>query len=478
VVLTTSSFISFIFFEVLRMAGVLTNAYAGLITYLLFPALFVIGLILIPIGWHTYRKQKKMSTHELLNQRFGEETVMGGLSGSRFFRTILIFTLINVLFISLASFRTLKFMDQPNFCGTACHQVMGPEWTTYQVSPHARVKCVECHVGDGMKALINSKLSGMRQMWKSTFNTFERPVPTPVHELRPSRETCEKCHWPEKFYGSRLKVIHRYATDEKSTPHYVTLNLKVDTGQQATKAGIHWHIHQENEVRYASVDDQRLEMLWVDVKQRDGTFNRFTNQNLTGFSEGKDWKHVRTMDCVDCHNRATHIYEEPEKALDERIAKGQVDLSLPFAKRTMLAAIMPNYPNKNAAYDGIADYIQGYYRRKHPNITRAKLNQVEQMVETAREVYARNVHPDMKVEWGTYPSFLGHDRDTGCFRCHNENMRDEKGNMIAYDCTLCHSILSYKENEAFKYLHTPEKKSPNYKMHKMLREEFLNSSNK
>lgn len=478
VVFTTSAFICFILFELLRMSGVLTNAYVGLITYMLFPALFILGLILIPIGWHFYRKKMKMRTIELLRKSFGDDSLQGGFTGSLIFRTVLILTLINVLFITAAGFSTMKFMDQSHFCGTACHQVMGPEWTTYQASPHARVKCVECHVGEGMQALIDSKLSGLRQMWKSVLNNYERPVPTPVHNLRPSRETCEKCHWPEKFYGHSLKVIRSYNPDKNSTPRYVTLDIKIDTGKQANKAGIHWHIAPENEVRYASLNDERLEMLWTEVKQKDGSFKRFTNSALKRNLEKPDGKKVsvRIMDCVDCHNRATHIYEEPEKAVDERISKGLVDRSLPYTKKVMLAAVTPNYPDKDSGMDGIATYMNGFYRHKYPDLAGQKMDHISRMIRTAREIYSRNVHPLMKVDWGTYPSFIGHKRDTGCFRCHNENLKDAEGEMISFDCTLCHSILSYGEDKAFKYMEVPDKKSPNYKMHKMLRDEFLKRS--
>ena len=475
-IFSTSAFISFILFELLQISGILTNAYIGLITYLLFPALFIFGLILIPIGWYLYRKKMNMSTSELMKKSFGEKGIKGGAIGSLIFRTVLILTLINVLFIVVAGFSTLKFMDQSKFCGTACHQVMGPEWTTYQASPHARVKCVECHVGEGVSALIDSKLSGLRQMWKSVLNSYERPVPTPVHNLRPSRETCEKCHWPAKFYGHNLKVIRRYGLDKDSTLKYITLDMKIDTGKEKAKAGIHWHIAAENEVRYVSVNEKRLEMLWVEVKQKNGSFKRFSNSALKGdvkkVSEEKI--SVRTMDCVDCHNRATHIYEEPEKAVDKRISKGQLDRSLPFAKRVVLAAITSNYPDKKAGLNGISKYLNGYYRRKYPDLAVQNMDRISGMTKAAQEIYSRNVHPVMKVEWGTYPSFLGHKRDTGCFRCHNNNLKDEDGKMISFDCTLCHSILSYGEDKTFKYMELPDKKSPNYKMHKMLREEFLN----
>ncbi len=478
IVLTTSAFTCFIFFELLRLAGVLTNAYLGLVTYLLFPAMFILGLLLIPIGWFNYCKSKGKTSRQLLNVRFDQEETTPRRIGSQLFLTILGFTIINVLFLSIAGIRTLKFMDQPRFCGTACHNVMSPEWTTYQVSPHARVKCVDCHVGEGMKAMIDSKLSGLRQMIKATFNTYQRPIPVPVHQLRPARETCEKCHWPEKFYGNRLKIIERYGLDEKSTKQYVTLSLKIDTGRTAAKSGIHWHIATENQVRYASLDDQRETMLWVDVRRPGGTLKRYTNRRYASSSQEKENQHIRILDCVDCHNRATHIYETPGHAIDERFSRELFPRSFPYAKRELLAAITIGYNDHAAAMKGIKSHIEGFYRRNYPQLATGELAGMEKMIAGAQEIYTRNIHHNMNVDWGTYPSYIGHEQGSGCFRCHHESMQDEEGNILSYECTLCHSILAYGEDNPFEYLELPGEKSPNYPMHQVLREEFLHKNQK
>ncbi|HPQ39559.1 MAG TPA: NapC/NirT family cytochrome c, partial [bacterium] len=315
VILTTSSFITFIFLEMLRMAGLVTNAYVGLITYLTFPTLFIIGLLLIPLAWWIQRRREHRSMRELAEEYFDRDELEARPTGSRLAVTIGILTVINILFMTGASFRTLHFMDSARFCGTACHSVMNPEWTTYQVSPHARVQCVECHVGEGIEALIDSKLNGARQMLMLMLDAYGKPIHTPVKELRPARETCEKCHWPEKFYGRRMDIYEHFRMDEASTSFYNTLNLKIDTGREATRAGIHWHIAAENEVRYTSVDDERETMIWIEARQPDGSYHRYTNRTLADSEWHGRSEEVRIMDCVDCHNRATHIYEDPEQAI-------------------------------------------------------------------------------------------------------------------------------------------------------------------
>ncbi|MCB0287811.1 MAG: NapC/NirT family cytochrome c [Calditrichia bacterium] len=473
VVLTTSSVICFIIFELAQLSGVIQNAYVGLITYMVFPVIFIIGLILIPFGWQMYRKQTGKTTRELLNRQFTEKEIKAREFGSKLYLTIGLFTMLNVVIISVASARMLGFMDQPVFCGTACHGVMEPEWVTFQQSPHARIKCVDCHVGEGVDALISSKLNGLRQMYLAMFNSYNRPVPTPVHQLRPARETCEKCHWPEKFLGSKLKNLVKFAKDEQSTPSYTTLVMKIDAHKDSGKGGIHWHIDPQNEVRYASVNDEREEMIWVEVRQPDGSFKRYENRRLSSASAAAEA--VRTMDCVDCHNRATHVYEDPSDAVDNRIRNGLMDRNLPFIKREALAALDNNYPDKATGLQNIQRHLEGFYRKNYPQLSGTQSAAIDQAVETVQAIYRRNIFPQMNVGWNTYPNHIGHRGDKGCFRCHNVNMRDTDGANITNECTACHSILAEDAQHPFRNLLPPDEKDPEHDMQIYLQEEFLQS---
>jgi hypothetical protein len=472
VVLTTSSFVTFVVMQLAMLAGIVTNAYVGLIVYLLLPSLFVVGLLLIPVAWRRQQRATGLSAGELLERRFGADATGGGRAGAPVFRTVALLTAVNVAFLGLASASMLHFMDQPRFCGTACHSVMSPEWTTYQASPHARVACVDCHVGEGVGALVDSKLNGAWQMVSAAFDLYERPIPTPVHQLRPARETCERCHWPDKFYGDRLVTRVRYGDDEASTPHYTTLNLKIDA-RPGSDAGIHWHVAEGVEVRYASVGDEREQMLWVEVRRPDRSWHRYDNVELAVPAE--ETGHVRTMDCVDCHNRATHVYQDPGRAVDECIQAGDIDRGLPFVRREAVAAITAGYPDRGAAMDGIRNALEGFYAREYPRRAAAWLDEVDRAVGALQEVYARNVHHQMEIGWGAYPSLLGHREAPGCFRCHARNLRDADGRWIDDGCTLCHSILADGHEEPFAYLGEPAEKAPDRAMHESLRSEFLGS---
>ena len=473
VILVISSFICLVILELARLLGMITSSYAGLVTYLLFPSLFVIGLILIPIGWRRVRKKTGKSTRELIEKSFEDDVVAGGFLGSRLVRNIALLTLINVVFLAGISIQMFHFMDKAEFCGTACHSVMNPEWVTYQQSPHSRVACVQCHVGEGVGALIDSKLNGIWQMISVTFDLYERPIPTPVRQLRPARQTCEKCHWPEKFYGTRLKTIVHYQNDSASTPLYTTLNLKVDAGSVDSRAGIHWHVERENEVRYSSIDDEREKIIWAEVRLPDGSFRRYSSKDKVALENRA--LSVRTLDCVDCHNRATHIYEDPERAIDDRIQRGLLDKSLPFLKREALRAITTGYPDQQAALDGLSNHLHGYYQRHYPESGKSKLILIDSVIVVLRDIYTRNIHHGMNIGWGAYSSHIGHVGDGGCFRCHNSRLVDEAGNTISDDCALCHSMLSNGHKDPFKFLKTVDTSDVDYLMHLYLQEEFLGS---
>ena len=470
VILTTSSFVTFVLLELARLAGVFTSSYGGLITYLTLPTLFVIGLATLPIAWWRQLKQTGLTTRELIDRQFDREGTARAFYQSPLLLSILGLSAINIVFLVGASSRMLSFMDEPVFCGTACHSVMHPEWVTYQDSPHARVKCVECHVGEGVDALIDSKLNGMWQMISVTFNLYERPIPTPVQQLRPARETCEKCHWPSKFYGERIDRIVRYAKDSASTPRYTTLSLKVDTGSAPHLGGIHWHISEANQVRYTSVEDERETMIWVEVRQEDGSFKRYENRSLASVVTDQE---LWVFDCVDYHNRATHIYEDPARAIDERMALGLLPRDLPYMKRVALHALTITYADSVSAMEGIENQLFGFYRREYPSVFASRAAAIDSAVGVLRDVYRRNIHHTMNVTWNAYPDHIGHARGGGCFRCHSPSLVAADGSSITTDCTVCHSFAAYDSDRAFQFMLPADTADRSYHLHEYLRSEWL-----
>ncbi len=489
VILSTSSFFSFIVLQILAAMQASHNIYIGVVTYGILPLLFFVGLIMIPFAWWSYRTDSGKGFWESVTAPMAQDEKLAVEFRTRVVPMLLILTAINVLFMVIAGARTLHYMDEAEFCGTTCHEVMGPEWNVYNASPHAHVACVDCHIGSGLEALAKAKLNGAWQMVSATFNLYNRPIPTPIHNLRPARHTCMKCHWPSKFYGSKLVQKRRYKTDANNTLQFTTLNLKVDA-QYGVGSGIHWHIDEMNEVRFSSVDDKREEMIWVEVRRPDGSYHRFTNTKLDSLPEpdrAAEGEGSRVMDCVDCHNRATHIYEKPDAALDLELAKGNIDSNLPWVKREGMRLLMHSYDDKETGIQTIRDKMDEFYSNPDSGYS-VDPAALDRSIQAMQGIYDRNIYPHMNITWNTYPNHLGHqigkgcfschnfmgvEQSEGCFRCHNQKMQDEEGNSISDECTLCHSILSLGESDPLKYL--TDEKFDSFEEHKAkyLRDEYL-----
>jgi hypothetical protein len=313
---------------------------------------------------------------------------------------------------------------------------MEPHFAAHQAGPHARVACVACHVGPGAGALVESKLAGTRQLWQIVTGNVPRPVPSPVHAMRPARDTCEGCHWPEKFHGNEVKVIREYAEDEQNTETETPLTLYVGGGSAAlgVGTGIHWHMNLDNQIEYIAADSRREVIPYVQLRDRDGTVREFVVDGTA--PEALAAGERRRMDCLDCHNRPAHTFvATPERAIDEAIARGQIPRELPFVRREAVAAIAAEYPDRQRALQAIAAKLRDHYPSGEP--ARAPL--VNRAIAATQDVWARNVFPAMKVTWGTYPNHLGHIDTPGCFRCHDDEHKAKDGSVIRQDCGLCHN---------------------------------------
>ena len=274
-----------------------------------------------------------------------------------------------------------------------------------------------------------------------TFDLYPRPVPTPLHDLRPARDTCEQCHWPTKFVGDKLKVIKHYEEDEANTELTTALLLRVGGQNGFQSSGIHWHVDRDVKVRYRS-DETREEIYEVELTRPDGTVTTYADRRAPE-DEGV-W---REMDCVDCHNRPTHIYESPGPAIDNAISAGRIDQSLPFIRREGLRIIDAEYESHEAARDAISTELQSYYAENYSEIAAERADTIESAVVALGDIYSANVFPNMNVGWDTYPDHIGHKQSDGCFRCHTRRMRSEDREQISNDCETCHVVLADGEED-------------------------------
>jgi nitrate/TMAO reductase-like tetraheme cytochrome c subunit len=449
ILITTVSALLILILTALEILNYLSNPYVGILSYLIMPFFFILGLVLIPLGiLRTRLVQRRMTAAgkpvaETLYPRWDFNDV-------RVRRTavfVVMATMVNVVIISIATYKGVTYMETVQFCGTVCHTVMKPEYTAYLGSPHARVSCTGCHIGPGASWFVKSKLSGVRQVFAVTFKTYDRPIPTPVHDLRPARGTCEECHWPQKFQDANFRVITHFKDDEKNTQLTTVLILKVGgtRGQDGRGTGIHWwHMDPANRVRYIA-DEKRQTIYWVEHTKPDGTQTEYSLADSSQPLPDLNKSQKRLMDCIDCHNRPTHIYQLPEKAVDLAILNGAIDPSLPFVKKTGVELLRVLYASESEAQTRILNGMREYYQKNYPALYREKSAAVDAAGQALQSAYSANVFPAMNVTWGTYPNNLGHQDFPGCWRCHDENHKSKDGKAITQDCGACHDLMAQDE---------------------------------
>lgn len=415
--------------------------YMGIIAFVVLPTFLLAGLFLIVAGIYREHRREKAGIH--IDRKFP----MLDLNDPRHRRATVIFslgTILLLLFSAFGSFKAYEYTDSDEFCGTLCHSVMEPEYTAYQFSPHAKVGCVQCHIGSGADWFVRSKLSGAYQVYSVLFNKYSRPIPTPIENLRPAQETCEQCHWPKHFFNQKKHVNTYYLSDEHNSMFNLNLLMNIGGGniEAGPTSGIHWHMNIANEIVYAAVDSQRLQIPWIRMKDSEGKTTIFRSTEIQ-FNENqlKDIK-LRRMDCIDCHNRPTHIYNEPATSVNHLMSLGWINRDLPFIKSITVDALERNYRNKTTALDSIRIIISNFYETNYPSLAKERKEEIERTIEEIQKIYSRNYFPEMRVNWKNFPNHIGHMYSPGCFRCHDGKHVSDDGRVLSKDCNVCHTILS------------------------------------
>ncbi len=449
--LTTASGVTMIgywLFEILGRRD--NNPYLGIIFFLILPALFVLGLALIPVGVYLRRKELRKAGQipaEFPKVDFNDRMFRHGVD------IVLVATIVNFLVVSVASYRGAAYMDSPQFCGQSCH-VMHPEFAAYQVSSHSHVACVDCHIGSGAASYFKAKVNGTKQLVEVTFHpiagmapklipNYPEPIPSPVQNLRPAREICEGCHTPARFIGEKLLVKSTFADDEKNseTQSVVVLHLG---GRDSLShlTGIHG-VHLGH-IEYVSTDETRTTIPWVQKRNDEGSETVFSASGLNGVAPKGE---RRVMDCIDCHNRAAHTMQTAEDALNRSMAEGGVSPDLPWVHKEGLQLLKANYATEAEAREKIPAGLAAFYRTQYPEVMATKANLVKSSGEELVSIFTHNVFPGMKVTWGTHPNHIGHMNYPGCFRCHDGDHTAMSGKAITQDRAACHNLLAVDETK-------------------------------
>ncbi|HET9588063.1 MAG TPA: NapC/NirT family cytochrome c [Anaerolineales bacterium] len=329
------------------------------------------------------------------------------------------------------------YTNSPSFCGTSCH-TMPPEYAAYQISPHARIACVECHIGrEFIGNQIFRKAGDVRHIVANTFKTYEYPIR--VKNMRPARETCEKCHSPEKFSDDSLRVISHFQNDEDNTPYSLYLVLKTGGGakREGLGRGIHWHI--VSKVYYYPTDSEEQNIPFVRVVNDDGSTVDFVDVESDFDSSSVDSGQLKEMDCITCHNRITHRIYTPEESLDRALALGQIPQSIPEIREKGIEVLEADYTTQAVAQAGIAG-LESYYKMYHVEFYELNSEKVAEAIHILQQIYADSVFIEQKVDWNSHPTNVGHIDSPGCFRCHDGKHLNNQQEAVRLECNLCHSI--------------------------------------
>lgn len=418
------------------------GSYLGLFIYIVLPFLSLIGLLLIPLGMlFKVKKTQKANRSEL------KRWITIDLNQANHRNAFFVFFFGGIVFFLLTgigSYEAFHYSESVEFCGLICHEVMEPEYTTYKYSPHAHVACVKCHVGPGANWFVRSKLSGLYQVYAITVNNYSKPLGNPLTNLRQARETCEQCHWPKKFYSNKLKYKKHYLSDSINTEWNIHLRMKIgaDHSAQGLKEGIHWHINPDVRIEYISESPTQETIPWVryiNTAKGDTLIYQDTDFPLDSATIASTPPEV--MDCMDCHNRPSHIYNTPAAFVDGLIAAGYISEALPRIKHIAMEMLKEDYPSADSALVAIESGIMAYYRAEHPELLNGNGVAVRNAITAIKSEYKKNIFPHMEADWDAYTDHISHVVYNGCFRCHNNLHTTLSGKAIRQDCNLCHTIM-------------------------------------
>jgi hypothetical protein len=433
-ILAGGSFFAVIILIATDLTTGFSTPYVGILTYLVTPAFLVAGLALVAMGvLLEHRRRQHLAPGEVPRHPRID------LNVPRHRKALTIVAAVTFVFLvttGLGTYQSYHFTESVTFCGQTCHAVMNPEYTAYQNSPHARVTCVQCHIGPGAGWFVKSKLSGVYQVYATLANKYPRPIPTPIKNLRPAQEVCEQCHWPQKFFGNAERVNYHYLSDETNRPWTIRLLMKIGGGdpEHGRVGGIHWHMNITNRVEYAHTDSGRQVIPWVRLTAQDGTVTVYKVESDTLIPD-PDSTAVRRMDCMDCHNRPSHVYNAPARAVNVALSTGRLSTGLPSIKQTAVELLTAEYDSTASAMASIAQGLRDRYREH------ADAAAVDQAITTVQRIYQTNFFPEMKVNWRAYPNNLGHTIFPGCYRCHDGKHKSEDGKVISHSCASCHVII-------------------------------------
>ena len=427
------------------------NPYRSLVTFVIAPFIVTIGFLLFLASVYL----------QVRNARKRGEQVRFNLSidpsDPTYLRNLWLFLGLSaglIILVIYSGTRAYEATDSVAFCGETCHVVMEPQSVTYHNSPHARVPCVECHIGPGASFYVRSKFDGIRQLFATALNTYSRPIETPVENLRPAQETCEGCHWPKQFYGNKLVTHTYYRTDEDNSPWTTKLLVKIGGGNPRTgvEEGIHWHMIGSKQIDYVPSDTKRQEIRWLRLVDSDGDTTIYRDPDVDPPDFDDPETELRRFDCMDCHNRPSHSFLPPAKAMNLALSTRNISPALKYIREVGLEALNAEYTDRKQANEAIPAAVREYYRENYPELAETSQPEIEQAITSLLKIYNENFFPEMKTDYRERENNLSHFVNDGCFRCHDGIMENDRGETISNECSTCHLIVSQGPSETLEEL--------------------------
>jgi hypothetical protein len=441
-VLAVGSVTGAVFFALLDVVTGTTRSYPGvmLIPYAV-PAF--LGLILVVVGIVRERRRRARGLGPSITPSISIDLVRLTRRRPLFFiLTLTVGAALIVFGFGYASLEVVAFSESNTFCGEVCHSVMKPEYQAFHTSPHSQLDCVECHVASGAEGFLFAKVNGVGQMVSMITGDYERPIPTPVHNMRPARELCETCHTRERMIGYESLRRTYFLADEDNTQ--LDLHMLVNVGGEPSNGaggGIHYHMLLGGKVEYLARDEKRQQIGWVRVTRADGSSVEYENEYVPISDEEREALSVRTMDCLDCHNRPAHQFPPPTDSVNEALASGAISRDLPYIKREAVLTLAGDYETTEEALAAIEEHLLEFYEEEDPDVLEDQEEELRTAVREVQAIYRGTIFPEMEARWSTHPNNIGHRDFPGCFRCHNEDLISEDGDPVFDGCESCHLVL-------------------------------------
>jgi hypothetical protein len=461
-VVTTLAAVTILAAVAIDLTSSALNPYTATVFFLIMPGVFAVGLALIPLGllWERRRRGARAPERAVevgepmpLDERLAR-AVQNPVVRHRV-AFVLLATVLNVFIFAIVTQKAVSFMDTPKFCGNVCHRVMQPEYDAHERSAHRQVACVSCHIGEGASGFVEAKTSGLRRVMAVMTGHYHRPIQAPPAGLPPARETCEGCHQPSRFVGNQIDIRMHFKDDEANTPQGTSMVMHVGGTDPSTgeDAGIHFHASRRYQIRYEVLDPKREIIGRIQKLDRGKVVAEYLPVKDPKASPAAPAKvlETRTMDCIDCHNRPTHVFDESAaSAIDKAFGEGLLDPKVPWLKKTSLAALGAVSPARDTAEAELRGALAAAYDREHP-AQKPAAPALDAAARGLATVYRHNVYPDMKLTFGTYRSNIGHGgpdpgkSKAGCFRCHSGDHATADGKELSSKCESCHEVTAKDE---------------------------------